>query len=163
MRNPTTYIGKLANDTSATDLNCGRLIGRSRGITTVTRTTNCAPTYSVVTTWNADHFEGRVLASTLGYEEWVALVCGSRRRIELRFHRRKPGGNGGGIAGRRKVSRGLSKHGGEENSRTHPLCWSSVFPFACYASQLDTELSAPCILLWQKVVSPSSPRVKPSG
>lgn len=97
----------------------------------MTRATNRTTTDSVMTTWDANHLKGRELASTLTDEKRVALGLWNGGRINIDVQRRNPGGSLGNITGGKKgQSSARPNKEDEEKSRTHPLCWTSAFPFA---------------------------------
>jgi len=107
VRIKTTYVRKLANNTSATDFDGRRLVGGPGGVTAMTRTTNRATANSVVATWNADHLKGRKLAPALADEKRVALGLWSGGGINIYVQRRNPSSGLCNITGGRKVSRRL--------------------------------------------------------
>ena len=97
----TTYVRKLANNAGASNLDGRRLVGRSGGVTTVTRTANRATTDSVVATWNTDNLEGRELAPPMADD---LRFCWSGGRIHIEVHGLNPSGSPGNVTGRRKLS-----------------------------------------------------------
>lgn len=93
-----THVRKLANNTSTANLDGRRRVGGSGGITAMTRTTNRTTADGVVTTWDADHFKGRELASALADDERAVLCLWADGGVNIRVHRGNIGGGFGNIS-----------------------------------------------------------------
>ena len=79
----------------------------------MTRTTNRTTADSVVTTWDADHFKGRELASALANDERAVLCLWADGGVNIRVHRRNIGSGLGNIT--RRWSAGCSNMGDGKN------------------------------------------------
>ena len=104
VRGKTTYIRKLANNTSATNFDGRRMVRRSGRVAAMTGATDRTAADSMMTAWDADHLKGRELPPALANEKGVVLCFWTSGRIDIDVDRRNISGSIGNITGG-KVSR----------------------------------------------------------